>query len=270
VTASCSLERDADCLTSWQARARYTWPTYIVLNAPDAKDQVDRWQSTFSQVLWVPEYKGVVPAFALGIEAGLRAGMQIIAALHSDVLVEEDDWDAKVWEWFNRNPRCGLAGFGGGTGLGSLDLYTTPYDPMQLARVDFVSNLRDAEAHGRRSRRPERVACLDGLSQIGRATFWKGQPARYPGNLFTQMQTMGITHHGWDSMLGVFAAKAGWETWMLPIAAHHFGGRTAVGDQGYHEWAEQQAAGGDQAFWQQAHRIFYLYGKGILPIRVRG
>jgi len=40
---------------------------------------------------------------------------------------------------------------------------------MQLARQDFRSNLREAELHGIRSLKAERVICHDGFSLIGRA-----------------------------------------------------------------------------------------------------
>jgi hypothetical protein len=217
----------------------------------------------------------------------------VLAHLHDDLEILEEGWDEKVIDFFTRYPKVGLAGFGGGTGLGDDNIYQVPYNPMQLARKDFVSNMRDAEAHGRRAHtgsdhrwgfQPERVACLDGFSQIGRADFWRGIRQTHsqdpfapgvPGNLFAQMASWGVIHHFYDGMLGCFAKRLGWEAWMLPIACHHYGGRTAVGDARYQSWANQHPhtkdapdVMGDQLFWIQAHRIGYEQFRDVLPIRV--
>lgn len=260
------------------------------------------------------EILGVVPAFAIGVQRALEDGADIIACLHDDLLIQQYAWDLTVKHFFYAHPRCGLVGFGGGTGLGAGDIYQTPYNPMQLARQDFVSNMQDAEAHGRRGLVPERVACLDGFSQIGRREFWRGFGADRPNvicptckstgfgasawkagqclfcdgteggdppqsDLFSLMQSWGVVHHFYDGMLGAFAKRLGWEVWMLPVAVHHLGGQTAVGDPAYHQWANQQltiteehtdtvSATGDQAFWRRAHEIGYAQFKDVLPIRI--
>ncbi len=267
VTATTDEARAAACLDSWRDHARYAWPVYVVRNGAAGG------------------YKGVVPAFAEGVQAALDAGAQIIACLHDDLRIDQDDWDQTVIRWFEQAPTCGLAGFGGGTGLGAGNIYQVDYNPMQLARLDFVSNLEDAENHGRRAHiaakgagervmyRAEPVACLDGFSQIGRREFWQGQlierTARIAEqNLFAEMAAWGVVHHFYDGMLGCFARRLGWAAWMLPIACKHFGGQTAVGDRGYSEWAREQIPGGDQGFWEQAHRIGYERFRDVLPIRV--
>ena len=68
--------------------------------------------------------------------------------------------------------------------------------------------------------------------------------------------------------LGCLAARYGWETWYLPIACTHYGGRTAVGDPGYPAWAPPQVEGGDQGFWAHAHRTGYDAFRDVLPLRV--
>jgi hypothetical protein len=120
------------------------------------------------------------------------------------------------------------------------------------------------------------VACLDGFSQIGRREFWQG--LRYDrgevtdfgagGPPWTVLQDLGIVHHLYDGLLGCLAARAGWETWYLPIACRHYGGRTAVGDRGYQAWAAAQPQGGDHGFWREAHRIGYEAFRDVLPLRV--
>lgn len=264
VTATTNLDRSRECRFSWEKHATYRFPVYTLLNGVGAAP-----------------YLGVVPAFAEGVKRALAAGHNLVAAIHDDVLIEEDGWDQRVLEHFRSRPQCGLAGFLGGFGLGDADIYQKPYSPHQLARQGVVSNERNAEAHGVRALQPLRVSVLDGFSQIGRAEFWRGDKARYPGNirtgldatqgygnLFEQMASWGCVHHAYDAGLGAFAARLGWEVWMLPVACWHMGGQTAVGDPGYAEWAKGIVPGGDQDFWAMAHQIVYEKFRGVLPIRV--
>lgn len=228
---------------------------------------------------------GVVPAFALGVRRALQDGHEILACFHDDLLIEQDGWDELVLSHFALNDACGLLGFGGARGLGDPDLYVTPYRPMQLARREFLSNMRDAEAHGQRMTVATRVSCLDGFSQIGRREFWQGYYRGAPiaseltrmedllqdrgsDNLFEAMQALGVIHHFYDGMLGCYATRLGWETWMLPVRVHHYGGRTAVSDETYHAWAQRQDPQGDQGFWEAAHRIGYEHFRDVLPLRV--
>ena len=223
-------------------------------------------------------YLGSVGAFRLGVDHVLEQwqGAEVIACLHDDLELHDPHWGEQVLRHFDRQPACGLAGFGGALGLGDDDLYKKPYDPMQLARRHFRSNLTNAEAHGVRSLLPERVACLDGFSQIGRREFWAGrEPVTVLGASFrgaprpwTTLQDLGFIHHFYDGALGCLAARYGWETWYLPIACTHYGGRTAVGDPGYQDWAKTQCEGGDHGFWKSAHRIGYDHFRDVLPLRV--
>ncbi len=262
VTCTTNWDRSKACRESWEARATYRFPVYVVKNGGELP------------------YLGTVPAFAEGIK---RAGSTpIIACLHDDLLIEEDGWDARVLKAFREHPDCGLAGFLGGTGLGDANVYQKPYSPHQLARQDVWSNERNAEAHGQRTRHAKRVAVLDGFSQIGRAEYWRGYDVPRPGhiitgvdamqgwnNLYTQMASWGITHHAYDAARGGCAARLGWEVWMLPVKCWHQGGQTAVGDPGYAEWAKGIVPGGDQDFWEIAHKEVYDRFRDVLPLRVK-
>jgi len=210
-----------------------------------------------------PTYLAPVPAFAWGVSAAYRllGPNDLIACLHDDLLIEDPDWQAKVIHHFTQYTACILAGFGGAKGLGRDDIYKAPYDPYQLARIDFISNMRDAEAHGRRVTVAEQVACLDGFSQIGRAKFMLDS--------FSWLESRGFRHHMYDGVLGALAARAGGEAWMLPIKCHHYGGQTAVGDPGYTAWAKTQHPDGDAGFWQESHALAYQALRDILPLRVK-
>lgn len=269
VTATTNLDRAQDCLNSWG-----DVPVLVVCNGGATPEPAALPANVQIAYLGMSgEYFGTVPAFRIGTDLALKTSHDIIANLHDDFRIDDPDWVKKVETHFKRFPACGLAGFGGAIGLGAEDIYQTPYDPMQLARVGFRSNLVDAEAHGIRSLLPERVACLDGFSQVGRREFWEGQyPVSTSYNevalpIWQQMEQLGVRHHLYDGLLGCYAKRLGWEVWYLPIAGKHFGGRTAVGDAGYQHWAHTQIEGGDGGFWQKSHEIGYDQFRDVLPIR---
>jgi len=218
-------------------------------------------------------YLGTVRAFRVGVERMLadEPNADPIACLHDDVEIEEEGWDEVVTRAFRRHPEVGLLGFGGAVGLGADELYDAPYDPMQLARIGFRSNLVDAETHGVRSLLAEEVVCLDGFSQIGRQAFWAGADAPR-GELrgvppWRYLDEHGFVHHFYDGALGCLARRLGWRVYYVPVRCRHWGGQTAVGDPGYQRWAAQQIEGGDRGFWEHAHRLGYDLFRDVLPLR---
>lgn len=281
VTATLNPARAAECVSSWIATSREHHLHLYVVQQDAGRAE---WERTHHGEQYTSyHYRtrtvlGTVPAFAIGVQRALEDGHEVIACLHDDLLFEEtaQGWDTQVVGTFRSNPQIGLLGFGGALGLGDLDLYQKAYAPMQLARTGFGSNMRDAEAHGMRWTLPRRVACLDGFSQVGRREFWEGHvnplagitiPADYKAEqLFQIMQEWGVIHHFYDGMLGGFAKRLGWQVWYLPLPVHHFGGRTAVADLRYAEWAADK--GGDAGIWQAAHQIGYEQFRDVLPIRV--
>lgn len=221
------------------------------------------WQKQATGLLeihMVRDVFGVVPAFKRGVDSAVEAGADVIACFHDDLRIDTPGWDHIVTSWFETHPLCGLAGFFGARSLGAGDIYQTPYNPMQLARGGCGSNMEEAEKHGERWTSPRKVVCFDGFSQIGRAEVL--QPA------FDRLTELGIVHHFYDSAIGAMAARAGWEAWYLPIACHHAGGVTAVGNRAYNEWAKQQKKDGDQGFWEEAHRLGYEELRDVLPLWV--
>jgi hypothetical protein len=260
VSATTNPVRAAGCIASWQAHAtRPDLPRQIVEN----------------------QYVGTVPAFRLGVHQLLHKhrDVEIVACFHDDLEILEDGWDEMVVRAFTRYPDLGLAGFGGAIGLGSDDLYHEPYNPMQLARIGFRSNLVDAEAHGTRSLFAEPVVCLDGFSQIGRHAFFTGlsEPewrtkqttTRDHYGAWRYLEKLGVVHHFYDGMLGCLARRQGWQVRYLPVACRHYGGQTAVGDPGYQRWAADEIEGGDRGFWEAAHRIGYDTFRDVLPLRLQ-
>jgi hypothetical protein len=294
VSATIDLDRALACFNSWRDRSVAPIDYYIVEQGRGPRDWEQRDASPKGRLFGMEHRQilGVVPAFARGVAQALHDGAQIVACLHDDLEIEQDGWDEDVVRLFKACPRAGLCGFGGGTGLGASDIYQTPYNPMQLARQRFGSNMRHAEAHGERWTAAQPVACLDGFSQIGTWEFWRGLTRStlatgaghqiflddQPTNLFAVMESYGIIHHAYDAALGAYAARHGYQVWFLPVACHHYGGRTAVADDRYTQWAkahvppqhDQQGnlAEGDTAAWLQAHQWTYNEFRDILPIRV--
>ena len=285
VTASTDLNRAKPCVETW--RRNSLAPVQLIVVANGTNREMSYYPAE-DQILVADTYLGSVSAFRMGVNWALaNTDADIIACLHDDVEIHEVGWDRIVLRHFQRHPACGLAGFGGALGLGADDIYKVPYDPMQLARVHFRSNLVDAESHGMRSLVPERVACLDGFSQIGRREFWLGYNGKAPHlselrhmealvdernpmiGPWTYLEHLGVKHHLYDSLLGAIAKRNCWETWFLPMRCRHLGGATAVGDPGYQAWAKAQTNGvGDQQFWEEAHRIGYDAFRDVLPLRV--
>lgn len=278
VTASTNPNRAVPCLSSWGPVDKI-----LVLNGPQASNSSSWRQHVGNAVtLEQQEYLGTVAAFKAGVDYALETtDAEVIANLHDDLIISDIQWVEKVLRRFDQQKEIGLLGFGGAIGLGADNIYQVPYQPQQLARIGFRSNLQDAEVHGVRSLLAERVTCLDGFSQIGRREFWMGDylsvvEGKLKINPLTEredrpwdvLDTLGVHHHGYDGMLACLAARYGWETWYLPIRCRHLGGATAVGDQGYQSWAKTKDPMGDQGFWQAAHQIWYDNFRDVLPLRV--
>lgn len=257
VTATVDPARTREFWETWSARQQLQRSVayYTVINGPAPR-------SFFGVpdglTLHMPEVAGVVAPFRLGVGYAAAAGHKIIACLHDDMAFEQYGWDTRLLEFFDQTPDCILAGYGGAYGVGEAGMYAREFDPMTLARHDFVSNMRHAEAHGERCLRAQQVAVLDGFSLIGRPHFvqmgWE------------HLAKHGVIHHAYDVYFGILAAVLKKQVWMLPEKVHHHGGVTAVGSAAYAAWAAQH--GGDQGIWLDAHRKVWEAGKGVLPINV--
>lgn len=265
VTASADPERTLKYWRTWREKAATPFRLVLVVGGKGTEielgEEVEE-QLVDGDVVVMRDLDGTIPAFYSGVVEACVGGVvpKVIACFHDDMQIDEQGWDLAVRNLF-MNENVLLAGFGGGTGLGAADIYDTPYSPYQLARRDFVSNMRDAEMHGRRGKIPERVACTDGFSIIGRGEFII--------ECYTAAKELGIVHHFYDSLFGAWCKAAGGEAWFLPVACHHAGGVTAVGNEAYQKFARSRNVGGDGYFWEEAHKIGYEQCRGILPFSVK-
>ena len=189
----------------------------------------------------------------------------IYAFIHDDVIVHDIggvDWQFDVESFMNAHPKCGMVGFGGALGLGTDDIYKRPYDLMQLARIDYISNMDDAEAHGRRVTVPTKVVVLDGFCQIITAEAYKAVGG------WEAVLDLGIEFHCYDTAMACLMAEHGYEIWMLPVPCHHAGGRTSTTPE-YDAWLRSRGINGDLEIHQKAHHIIYNRFRNVLPLRVR-
>lgn len=218
-------------------------------------------------VVHVQGVMGPVPAFYQGCLRAWNALGQpdLIACLHDDLAIHDRGWVARMVTEFRHDHRMLLAGFGGATGLGEEWIYKRPFDPMSLVRKNFMSNMDEAEAHGKRVVETTNVACLDGFSLIGRAEFMLAG--------FHLFKGLGVLHHAYDSAFGALAQR--WTgstsaTKMIPVRCHHAGGLTAVGMKEWGSWTEEKY-GSEQAVWRHAHLKVWEEFRDVLPFsRVGG
>jgi GT2 family glycosyltransferase len=198
-----------------------------------------------------------------------KSSAEYLAFMHDDVeflgVCDDQWWEEQGWkvvDFFESHPKCGMIGFGGALGLGTDELYKRPYKLQQLARIDFISNMTDAEAHGRRVLVPTQVAVLDGFCQIIRHTAYEEVGG------WKAVLDMGISFHCYDLAMACLLAEKGWEVWMLPISCTHHGGRTST-SAAYDSWLRSKGINGDLEIHQEAHKVIYTRFRNSLPLHIR-
>lgn len=162
------------CVDSWQSMATNRHPEYEVVNKPILEAFQEIYENTTEP---------------------------IISLMHDDLIVYEDGWDDRVLRQFE-DEKVGLVGFAGALGHGRPEMYTEPFRIPNLVRMDFLSNMKDAEKHGRRFKGERDVAVLDGLSLFVRRSVldrWGGWPLgqsidyfMYSENLCCEVRRQGM------------------------------------------------------------------------------
>jgi hypothetical protein len=253
--------------------------TYIVVGASRPENAQPRraWWLRFQ--LPMSPVEAMAAGAQLAIEHLDVEDDALFAFLHDDMTIDQQGWDLELISHFEKHPRCGLAGLGGALGFATDDIYRSPYDYRQLERIDFVSNMREAEAHGRRVTEPQRVAALDGFSLIVTREFYQAVNVRDLHSGFPPQNTGygqwneclrdGIPFHMYDAWISCRAAELGYETWLIPLACHHEGGRTSVGmAEQYRGVVERLGYESPEDLYAKAHQRIYERFQRVLPIRV--
>lgn len=195
-------------------------------------------------------HDGILPAYQRGFESAKKDGYDLLAYFHDDLIIGERDWDVKVWNEF-LDPKVGLVGFGGATGHGSPDLYKAPYHYSQLGRSNFLSNMNEAEVHGKRFTGSCDVAVLDGFSMIVRTELLE-QAGGWPVGK--------LDYIAYDYALCCLAHRFGYKIRLVGVECDHLGGRTYV-QKGIGKRPEAQ-----QEFLD-AHEWIYKEFSDVLPWR---
>lgn len=177
---------------------------------------------------------------------------------HNDVMVYESGWDDKIKrliaeenkkaEILGHIGKVGVAGFYGAKGIGTRDIYKTPYLMQQMIRIENVSNCNRMDAnHGYRNIRggaeTEDVAVMDGFSLIVSMELLNklgGFDRNYP------------PHHMYDNDICMESLNSGYRNIVIAMDAQHLGGRTDVGE----DWASRFGKT-KQQIHQEAHPVFY-------------
>lgn len=187
---------------------------------------------------------GLVAAYEVG---RLTTDAPLLAYLHDDVSISEDGWDERVVAEFS-DPTVGLVGFGGALGWGDPDIYKVRYRKEQLARSDYLSNVDDAETHGRRFEGACDVAVLDGFALVVRRELLE-RAGGWP--------TKALNFHMYDEWLCLQAWKQGYRIRMVGIRSLHSGGQTST---------KGTVPDDDH---DRSHEWLYEQGRSILPVEVR-
>lgn len=167
----------------------------------------------------------------------------IIALIHDDLRILEQDWDKRILEQFD-DPSVGLIGFGGGLGHFLPQAYVEPFHIPNMIRREFLSNLVDAERHGRRFTGECDVAVLDGIALFIRRSVldrWGGWPVSKPYGYFL-----------YSEALCCEVRRQGLRIRVVGISCEHLGGKTIALTQLTENYEE-------------AHRALWEDSRDVLP-----
>ncbi len=200
---------------------------------------------------------GAVESMAKGAE---KATGDILIFCHDDVEIYEN-WTEYLDILFTARPNIGLVGLHGATGLGTDDIYRVPYALQSLARIGPLSNMVDAEAHGKRTAIPQKVATVDGFFMAIRAEAYREIDG------WEACLADGIPYHMYDHWMAMALRELNYETWLAPISCRHFGGGTEVKQsEKYETWAKENGFRDASEVHPRGHLAFYERFRGQLPV----
>lgn len=230
------------------------WEACKELPDPDSMDRADFAERRVF-VPWSEIIPGGPSDIGVFVVGAVPADQDIIVYLHDDAFIHSDGWDTEVLAAFEEIPNCWLAGFSGAVGLGLDGLYDRPYEITDLIRQDFISNLLNAEAHGRRVLERQRVAVNDGYSLIVRRSLL---------DAINGWEWWSFVHHNYDTAIAAQCARAGKEVWYIPVKSDHLSGYTANNVPGQKLLDEE---GGEVNIHRASARALYHMFKDVLPLR---
>lgn len=134
-------------------------------------------------------------------------GFPYCAMVHCDSFVWETGWDYRIMRHFKEYPKCGIIGLFGSTGI----------SPEGCRCGEILSNVVNAEAHGKRAFNARMVSVLDGF-----ALFYR-----------TEVLDQCIDLEYWEQVdydydVCMESLANGWENWLVPLKCSHLSGITGA------------------------------------------
>jgi cellulose synthase/poly-beta-1,6-N-acetylglucosamine synthase-like glycosyltransferase len=184
---------------------------------------------------------GVYPTFWWGLK---EATGDVLAFLHSDMIVTEKDWDKRVLQAFS-DQKLGLLGFigsneidrFGGRGFGTTSNFQgDSYINSDGIGIKMGWKGSPASAHGKQDAGYSRAAVIDGCAMIFRRSVLEAikQRENFP------------PHHFYDRLLSCETRELGYEVGVLGIECDHISGQTVNVEESYNDMAKD---------WCESHGI---------------
>ncbi|MDE2104233.1 MAG: glycosyltransferase family 2 protein [Patescibacteria group bacterium] len=180
-------------------------------------------------------------------KAAESSSADILGYVHDDVVCLVDDWKARVMAEFD-DSEVGLVGFGGALSHGTPDIYRTSYVLTQIGRGKFLSNMKEAENHGRRFQGSCDVAVLDGFVLFVRKAILDkcgGWPVDSK-----------VGYIGYDYWISCMTRRLGYRIRLVGVSCDHLGGKST----GLNPELDVDFDG--------AHRAIYDEFRDVLPFEV--
>ena len=219
-------------------------PSLSLIIATWFQPDMVRCVSSWRHPSYIVPFYSIIDAYEIGFRA---CQSDILGYVHDDVIVHSPEWRCRVIEEFD-DPEVALVGFAGATGHCQSFLYARPFYIPNMVRIDFRSNLLDAEKHGTRLLGSMNAAVLDGLAFFVRRSFLEGVggwPLGTPCNYFMYME--------W---LSCMVRRYGKKIRVVGVPCQHLGGKSSGLNSSFHPDYEGE------------HRYIYEEFRDVLPARV--
>ena len=213
-----------ECVDSWSKDTPVEWSVRILANDVTKQSLLESYQTAFRE-----------------------SNADVLGYVHDDLVCLDPQWYPRVMKEFD-DPRVGLVGFGGALGHGDPDMYHKPYELPQLARRNFLSNMRQAEIHGMRFTGECDVAVLDGFS-----LFIRREVLVKAGGWPVGTSVGYISYDYWACCI---TRELGYKIRLVGVDCDHLGGKSSGLNPNL------------QLHWEEAHRYIYDRFQTVLPYRV--
>lgn len=177
----------------------------------------------------------------------------ILVFAHDDVEVYERGWNERIRKVFENDDKVALCGFGGARHHGTSDLYKRPYRVNQLVRREYLSNVKDAETHGKRFTGEIQVGVLDGFVLCIRRRFLDLIAG------FRFLMVHGVDFIGYDYVICALARRKEFTIKVIGVQCHHYGGGTSV-----------KLNVDRQSEYDRFHRWYYDEFRDVMPVTTKG